>query len=605
MKKYIFVFFTCILLIFTTRSTFAIEPTNLTVLKATNEIKDGLPVYEEVKESKLFMDIYNKSFIKKSVELYGEAQKYSDLKNKDIYIAFRENSGCYGDIGFYLKKDGKLYDKTKSPYIELSSGQLDGRYDTLQSITQIFPHEMGHILYKITVSNNQLLNQNAVDMHYSNIITDYDTAFNEGFGEHFEETSRIYEENQQIKSGIYEDIKRRESNIESILDRGSRDFLLPLRLDYYREISILWQQNYEGLKRHELGLSGDGKYKNSSHYFIDTNKIILYRNMGLSQNKLQMRSLEQSLSTEIVISHFFVELINTDKGNIAEKYSKIYNVFHKYLNKDNTSQLLQFVKGYVKEYPRDKERVLNIFKESTGYEFKEECAPEIWIASEGKYINFIMDQFGGLDFPFYLFNINTCEKEDLLRLKNINKIEAEKIISYRDKNRGFKDIKEFEKIEGISRKAVETLKSNSNKEKIEKLSKQMDEGKFENSFYKILSANLKHLIIRTMIWFFVFFISYYLLMMRVEIICKKNLVKTAISKFFKFIFYVLGGLIAVIVSGNIYIGNETLNPIIVFIVLIFICESIVLLILRKDKIKVRNSLISTLIMMLIIIYSLY
>ena len=604
MKKIICVFFTCILLIFTTKTAFASETPNVIVLKATNEIKNGFPVYEEGGEDKLFKDIYNKSFIKKSVKLYGEAQQYSDLKNEELYLAFKKNSGCYGRIGFYLKKGGKFYDKTKSPYIELSSGQLDGRYNTLDSITQIFPHEMGHILYSITVSNYEDTNQNAVDMHYSNIITEYSTAFNEGFGEHFQVISRMYEENQQIKNGIYDDIERKKSNIGSILNSGSRDFLLPLRLDYYREISPFWQQKYENLKRHELGLSGDGKYKNLSYDFRDTEKTILYRNMGFSQNKSQMRSIEQSLSTETVISHFFVKLINTDKGNINEKYCKIFNVFNKYLNKDNTAQLLQFVKGYVKEYPKEKQRVLNIFKESTGYDFTQRCAPEIWIVSESKHINVIMDQFGGLNFPFNIFNINTCEKEDLLKLKSISKIDAEKIIVYRDKNSGFKDV-EFEKIEGISSKAVETLKNSSSKEEIEKANKQINQGGFENNFYKIISANLKHLILRSLIWFVIFFAIYYLLMMKSIVKNEKSLLKTAISRFFKFIFYVLIGFIGVIVSSNIYLGDKALSPIIVFIALIFICESITLLALRKDSIKVRNSLISTLMMMMIIIYSLY
>ena len=124
-------------------------------------------MYELIDDDKLFMDIYNKSFIKKSVELYGKALQYSNLESKDIYIAFRENSGCYGRIGFYLKKDGQLYDKTKSPYIELSIDQLK-RYNTLESITQILPNEMGHVLQQITTSNNQEINQNVVDMHYSN-----------------------------------------------------------------------------------------------------------------------------------------------------------------------------------------------------------------------------------------------------------------------------------------------------------------------------------------------------------------------------------------------------------------------------------------------------
>jgi len=38
-------------------------------------------------------------------------------------------------------------------------------------MTQILPHEMGHVLQQIATSNNEKINKNVVDMHYSNIIT--------------------------------------------------------------------------------------------------------------------------------------------------------------------------------------------------------------------------------------------------------------------------------------------------------------------------------------------------------------------------------------------------------------------------------------------------
>lgn len=397
MKKYIFmlIFALCIMSLATKENVSAkeisTETTNVIVLKGSGETKDGLPVYELMDDDKVFMDIYNKSFIKKSIELYGEAQRYSNLKSKDIYIAFRKDSGCYGNIGFYLKKDGKYYDKTKAPYIELSHWQLKG-YDSLESITQLLPHEMGHVLQKITTSNKEKIKQNIVEMHYSNITSEYSTAFSEGFGEHFEVISRIYEENNKIKNRIYEDIERTHNSTRPRVDSGSRDFILPLRLDYYRETSSLWQQKYENLKRHELGLSGDGKYKNLSYDFIDPEKSILYRNMGLSQDKSKLKSLEQSMSTEIVISNFFIKLITTDNGELNERYSKVFNVFSKYLNKDNRPQLIQFVKGYIEEYPQNRERVVTAFKESTGYDFTEECAPEIWCISDEEHINHIFDQ---------------------------------------------------------------------------------------------------------------------------------------------------------------------------------------------------------------------
>ena len=82
MKKYIFmfIFVSCIMLLVTRENVSAkemsAETPNVIVLKGTDETKDGYPVYEPMDDDKLFMDIYNKSFIKKSVELYGKALQY-------------------------------------------------------------------------------------------------------------------------------------------------------------------------------------------------------------------------------------------------------------------------------------------------------------------------------------------------------------------------------------------------------------------------------------------------------------------------------------------------------------------------------------------------
>jgi DNA uptake protein and related DNA-binding proteins len=576
---------------------------NIVVLKGTDETKEGKPVYELMEDDKAFVQIANNSFIKKSLELYSEAQKYSAMEDKNIYFAFKENSGCYGNIGFYLKKDGKLYDKTKSAYIELSTGQLK-RFGALDSITQILPHEMGHVLQRIVASNDENVNQNSVDMHYSNIITEYSTAFSEGFGEHFQVISRMYEENTGIKNAIYRDIDRTNNSIKSMIDGGKRDFVFPLRLDYYREISPLWQSKFESLKRDELGLNGDGKYKNLSYEFSDTEESILFRNMGLSQEKSKIKSLEQSLSTEIVISNFFVNLITTDTVEVEKRYDKVFNVFSKYLNKNDKPQLIQFVSGYIKEYPEERERLLSIFKESTGYEFTEECAPEIWCISNSEHINFIFDQFGGARYPFYMFNINTCEKEDLQRIKGITKSDAESIILYRDKVKGFKSREEFLNINGISNNTIEILNKSTSKDEIERITKSKEQIYMENSLSNIFVANLMHLGFRFMLWFIIFSIIYHLIIIKNNLKDKKRIFKIMAQNFFKLLFYVLAGFIATGVSSNIIVGNKNLNPIIIFIIFSGICEAITLLTIRKDKLKVKNSVVSTLMMLSIIIYSL-
>ncbi len=604
MKKLITIFTAFIMLFLINGHVFAKEIPNIIILKGTSEMKGGFPIYEERGDNKAFMEVYNKSFVKESMNLYKIAQQYSNLKDKDFYLAFKKGSGCYGSIGFYLKKDGKLYDKTKSPYIELSPEQLSNDCSELQSITQIFPHEMGHVLYGITAGQNKNIDQNTVDVHYSNIVTEYSTAFNEGFGEHFEVISRTYEENKEIKDGTYNNMKKIKGYIYERVNRTNRDFIFPLRFDFYRETYMFWQSQYEGLKREEFTLNGYGKYKSLSHDFMDSEKSVLYRNMGFYQDKSKKRTLEQSLSTEAVNSNFFVKLITTGNGTLDEKYSKIFNIFSKYVNKDDKPQLIQFVSGYIKEYPEDEDRVLNIFKESTGYDFTEEVGSEIWMVSEGKHSNVIIDQFAGINFPMYVLNINTCEKEDLLKLKGISKSDAEKVIAYRDKNGCFKDVKEFEKIEGISKGSVEILKNSNSKQKLEKVKNELQNfsSKLDSKLYNIVFRNFKHLILRTLAWLGIFLSTFYLLFARKVIKNKSDLFKFVIKKFFKFILYVLLGFVSAF-TGNA-IMKKSFNPIIIFLLAALILQGITFLIIRKDKIKVKDSFISTIMLMTIIIYSL-
>lgn len=149
MKKYVFLFITAIILFIARGNVYAKEVPNIIILHAANETKNGFQVYEEGGDTDAFMKVYNKSFMKESINLYELAKQYSNIKDKEFYVAFKKGSGCYGRIGFYLKKNGNLYDKTKSPYVELSSEQLTNDYKRLQSITQLFPREMEHVLYEI------------------------------------------------------------------------------------------------------------------------------------------------------------------------------------------------------------------------------------------------------------------------------------------------------------------------------------------------------------------------------------------------------------------------------------------------------------------------
>lgn len=55
-------------------------------------------------------------------------------------------------------------------------------------------------------------------------------------------------------------------------------------------------------------------------------------------------------------------------------------------------------------------------------------------------------------------NINKASKEELKTIPGVGEVTAEKIIDYREKNRGFNSIDELKKIERIGEKTFEKFK---------------------------------------------------------------------------------------------------------------------------------------------------
>ncbi|MCX7711813.1 MAG: helix-hairpin-helix domain-containing protein [Clostridia bacterium] len=606
MKKLVFILIMLIAILLSAMPIRALEKEvpEVVILSTTNEQKDGFAVLEEGWQNQSVQALINNSFMKKSLQIYSIAQKYSNTKGEPFYLTFKPNSGEYGRIGFYLKKGGTLIDKTSSPYIELNTEELTSSPARLQSLTQIFPHEMGHVLVGMTVPSMKEEKMGSLEMHNSNVITQYSTAFHEGFAEHFEIISRQFEENKELKDGIYQDMEQVRKTIGPILSKAERDFDLPLRLGYFRSTAFFWVNKAEGLRREQLPVNGEAIYKNSSRQFNDTEKTILYRKMGFKQDLSQKRSLQQCLSTESVISSFFLRLYKENSLPMLEHYSKVLEVFSKHVGKDEKPPLIQFVRGYALEHPEEKEKILKIYREAVGYDFFDEMIPELWMISKGNHIRMAMDQFGAVKLPLYIFNINTCEVEDLLKLDGMKRSEAEKIIRYRDRIRFFNKADDFNSIEGIQEKTRAILLQNSygigwTQEEVENLLNDGN-GQLRLSFSAILLKSLTHLFFKTMILFILFMTGYYFLVLR----GKGSYVKKGILQYLKFILYVLAGLISTVLSMAVIKGNAGVHPVTIFAIMIGIIELVKLPFLIRNRQKLRDSWISTLMMGGMVIYSL-
>ena len=594
----------CIFVVFNTINVIPVyasplETPKVVLLETTNEKKDGYFVLKETTQYQDILYTLNHSFARNSLILYSQALKYANLANEPLYLSIRQGSGKSGQIGFYLKKDSQLINKTTTPWIEMSTEDTNKNQAYMSSFTQIFPHEMGHILLHLTApdfSSEQEIS--TLEIHNSDVITDYAIAFHEGFAEHFEILSRQMEENQNLKEEIEKDMHAKRFKVNIKVSSLKRDFTFPLRFDFYRATSLFILQSREALKRNDLPLSGDCIYKNEAISFSNNEKAILFNNLGFTADKKQKKNLQQNLSTESVISRFFILMQKESKLSLSDHYNKIFEAFHQYLGKDNKPPLIQFVNGYCSLYPKERSRVLKAFKDATGYQFVENAAPEIWIISNTKHGLGFIDQFGANQFPVYTVNINTCEVENLLKLEGIDRDQAENIIQYREEHGFFKDSDDFIDIPGLDRKTQEDLKNNVygigwSKSEADKIMNSI-KGVYQNErnmLVNILKSTLIHLEIRFVIWFALYFLLYAALILRK----RDHQFKKSILQFLKFLLFALLGVISATISSH---------PILFFLTPVIIMEMVKLITVRKDRNRLFDNLVTSGIMTCIIVYSL-
>jgi hypothetical protein len=213
------------------------------------------------------------------------------------------------------------------------------------SVTQLFPHEMAHVIFRLLSPEDSLAyNSRSVDMHYFSIITDYPTAFNEGFAEHMENVARHFEENDSIRSGIEEDLKRIEESSGHAIDGFTRDFTHPFRMGFYKAGMINWYQKYEDYKRSEHAISGRVRFKNKSLALKNVEDRLSYRNAGLEEEDA-VRNTVQFHSTEGAISAFFTALSLREEKNFTLSDSIFEGLCKEKLTEPDQLQI-QFLKYF-------------------------------------------------------------------------------------------------------------------------------------------------------------------------------------------------------------------------------------------------------------------
>ncbi len=601
----------------------------LIVLQPTGEMIDDLPVMTVLSDtSELFKkvdEIAKNSFVKETLSLYLLAANY--LKNKyskDIiepaYLALTQQDGGFAKLGFHLKQENGTIEKANVPYIDIVEGRIDSRQDKLMSFTQLYPHEMGHLLYGMLNESKGDETSRSVDMHYFSLRTDYSTAFNEGFSEHMENIARLYEKNDSIRNGIFADLKIIKNKSEYSIRGFEKDLKNRLRIGYFKMSMPLWFQKFEDYKRHEHAVNGQVIYRNATMELPNIEDQLTYRNSGVRQNDGELRNYIQMLSTEGVISAFYTRLTQSDLSKkyqeasfylpflpdtsmamhlpnevftpLQNQFLKYFYVFHNYMTDDSfsQSQLIDFMEGYISAFPFEEVAIKDLFKEVTHLDYTCKLPPDLWLLiKDHPHRLLALDPYDAITMPVYTFDINAAEVADLLTIKGIQKDDALKIINYRKTKGFFTSLDQIKEIGGLSTEAINLI-----------IDSEFDAEYFEGlsvpdlTFSALLTTPLKSLLFRTFAYFILIFGMIFGFFLVKQKLSGKKVSLLMLRCLLQWILFVLAGLIFVVLSDQAWL----------FLLIMFaIVIGINLIIHRKKKAKMWRSLFASTLMALLILIS--
>jgi len=250
-------------------------------------LKEGMPALS------LRLDRMEKNFILNQIEKNGlKDEESSEIFAEPLYICLIKG-GNRPKCGFLLKNGDEFLEKTKVFYIEMppEAKKFEG----------IFSHEHGHLL-DFYLSNYSFPCSPVRLVHTISAITDFETAFFEGWGEHFEIMTIDMTKNQEIKDFYNLNDLKGKSYFFYLQD------MLTLSQSFKR---YLWVKgNLFAFKKNNCltdGLTGE-KF----------NKNFMYNWMNYSFSGGELKNAQQMLSCEGVSSHIFYQLA-TDK-NLMERY---------------------------------------------------------------------------------------------------------------------------------------------------------------------------------------------------------------------------------------------------------------------------------------------
>ena len=321
---------------------------------------------------------FTKNFMAAQIKKERSDSRPVEIFAEPLYICLMKG-GNRPKQGFFLKTDGETIPKTRCYYIEMPPVPY--------LFECIFAHENGHLLdsYLIDVDFSYYPQRPA---HTTPAVTDFHTAFIEGWGNHFETMTVNATVSQKVKKSYTLDNRKGQYYFAHLQDVWSLS-------NHFKRYSWIKQNLFAFKRKSRLreGLSGEEKVKN--FYYNWMNYSFLGGELKNSQQMLSCEGVcatvfyrmatDKDLQNRYCDKPFYLpfteeaENFGVERQDVTEIISPQENIYLKmnyakyqqFQDYRQTPQgaagplMLDFILKYVELFPEDANDVLLLFVEST------------------------------------------------------------------------------------------------------------------------------------------------------------------------------------------------------------------------------------------------
>jgi hypothetical protein len=380
-----------------------------------------------------------------------------------LYLSVAD--GGYARLGFFLS-EGATERYLPDAFVDLV---VDARSIADGDFEEIFAHEMGHVFLRRLLPN--LPEGYSRTPHSSLSVTDYPTAFDEGFAIHFQGVARRLTRNPSLR--------------EQDLGLQSRPLVTYWQSDVDRSARI------DGMRRNwfvQLQTTPPG-----------AGDVLARRNNSTLFDMARLKNGNQMMSSEGVIATLFYRWLAPgpeERAEVVKRYSRVFNALREVSRQQlvaDTPVFFNVLEKFCDSFAADCARATGMVVDTT-YGVTTDwrlVAPVEHLASQGRlgdmraFVTSLEPTRSALNqlhqrvaaapsllraglgpdvwllckssAPGMTINLNTAEREEFLLLPGFHDTLAQKALDSRRRNAPFRDVKDFVERLGIAAENADAL----------------------------------------------------------------------------------------------------------------------------------------------------